>query len=185
MTAMTGAETMEFGPENGGHLPTLGDGGVWGRGRRFRRRAKTAVPTSGREVTAISAPTGRLRRAGTARPAPGTTSKPSGKSRILALTALTGAETVEFGPENGGHLPTVGDGGVWGSGRRFRRRAKTAVPTSGREVTAIYAPTGRLRRAETARPDARRAGKPSEKSRILALTAFNRVRNDGIWERKR
>src|SRR5262249_58127360 len=50
--------------------------------------------------------------------------------------ALTGAETMEFGPENGGHLPTVGDGGVWGSGRRFRRRAKTAVPMSGRAVTA-------------------------------------------------
>src|SRR5262249_55669262 len=100
---------MEFGPANSGHLPTVGDGGVWGSGRRFRRRAKTAVPTSGREVKANKAPTGRLRRAETARPAPGMTSKPSGKSRILALT---GGETMEFAPENGGYLPTVGDGGV-------------------------------------------------------------------------
>src|SRR5262249_56225357 len=57
--------------------------------------------------------------------------------KFLALTALTGAETMEFGPENGGHLPTVGDGGVWGSGRRFRRLPKTAVPPSRREVTPI------------------------------------------------
>src|SRR5262249_11888070 len=113
------------------------DGAVWGSGRRFCRRAKTAVPTSEREVTTIYAPTGLLRRAETSRPAPGTTSKPSEKSRILALTPLTGAETMEFGTQNVGHVLTVCDGGVWGSGRRFRRRANTAVPTSGREVTAI------------------------------------------------
>src|SRR5262249_62279942 len=105
--------------------------------RRFRMRPPPAGPTPVPYTTLFRAPTGRLRRAETARPAPGTTSKPSGKSRILALTALTGAETMEFGPGNGGHLPMVGDGRAGGYGPGFRPLAKTACPTLRREDTAM------------------------------------------------
>src|SRR5262249_56348952 len=94
-----------------------------GRKRPFRRPDAKLRP--------FKHPPGASGAPKTARPAPGTTPKPSGKSRILALTALTGAETMEFGPENGGHLPTHTYECVWVTGRPCRLRPKTTIPTSG------------------------------------------------------